>query len=520
MVVQPDGIIRFIEGCRLDKDYKNTVYFGGSEPQERYFRNTAVGIEFTRQSYQRYADGVIILQASADSMYKYNYLMFRNVHFSNKWFYAFVTKIEYVNNNACKIYYEIDVIQTWFIQDCVLMDSFVVREHPLIDTPGSNLIPENLECGDLVYTKIQDNYMPFKGGEYDILVCAGTNKTGANGQFFDTVYSNVFCGIDIHRYDSPSDAYAKIQQIVENREADSVVCVTQVPRAFFGGGPTDDFFPSIVTQPVGNNMNQNYDSVFKNNPMDNSEIGYTPKNKKLYTQPYFGILVTNSSGGSNTYAYEYFSDPKKPRFGLNYAMGANPECSLSPLDYKGVSINIEESLLCKDFPQCAFSTDSYKEYLARNAGKLNSYMVSSFMGTGGSAISGEYGKSIRGIAELHGKARDITSMPPRAHGTSVGNINYERNTVGFIAYRYQIRKEYAKIIDKYFDVYGYATNTIKVPAIATRPHWNYIKTDGCNIIGKAPAEVIKEISNIFDKGLTFWSYMWELGDYSLNNHLN
>ena len=51
---------------------------------------------------------------------------------------------------------------------------------------------------------------------------------------------------------------------------------------------------------------------------------------------------------------------------------------------------------------------------------------------------------------------------------------------------YSIKRQFAERIDKYFDMYGYLTNTVKVPNVNNRSNWNYVKTVGANILGNIP----------------------------------
>ena len=53
--------------------------------------------------------------------------------------------------------------------------------------------------------------------------------------------------------------------------------------------------------------------------------------------------------------------------------------------------------------------------------------------------------------------------------------------------------KYAKIIDKYFSMYGYKINDLKLPNISGRSNWNYVKTIGCNILGDIPQEDMEKI---------------------------
>lgn len=65
-----------------------------------------------------------------------------------------------------------------------------------------------------------------------------------------------------------------------------------------------------------------------------------------------------------------------------------------------------------------------------------------------------------------------------SNATLIGYKMFDKN----IFTRYTIKAQFAKRIDRYFDMYGYLTNTLKVPNTHNRPSWNYVKTIGANII--------------------------------------
>lgn len=83
--------------------------------------------------------------------------------------------------------------------------------------------------------------------------------------------------------------------------------------------------------------------------------------------------------------------------------------------------------------------------------------------------------------------------------------------------RYTIKKQFAERIDKYFDMYGYLTNTLKIPNINNRPNWNYIKTQGANITANIPQNDLLAIKNMFDNGITLWHNTNNFLNYSVNN---
>ena len=91
---------------------------------------------------------------------------------------------------------------------------------------------------------------------------------------------------------------------------------------------------------------------------------------------------------------------------------------------------------------------------------------------------------------------------------------------------------YAKMIDEYFSMFGYATNRVGKPNITSRPYWNYVKTSNCHITGKVDssggqitytrgmdAETKEKICSIYDEGITFWHYRQDMdvGNYSKDN---
>ena len=72
----------------------------------------------------------------------YNYCMYKNDSYKDKWFYAFITDIKYVNDGMSEVTIETDTFQTWQF-DIVYMNSFIEREHVGDDTIGLHTLPEN-----------------------------------------------------------------------------------------------------------------------------------------------------------------------------------------------------------------------------------------------------------------------------------------------------------------------------------------------------------------------------------------
>lgn len=152
--------IRLLSNVPFSNDYKNTRWFDTKASQESYFTSKPVVHTMSHANFQR-IDGYhyVAVNENIDDLWGTNYLMFQNAQYNNKWFYAFVTKLEYVQKNTTKVYFQIDVFQTWKF-DMNFKPSFIVREHcKLWNADGSpviNTIDEGLNYGieyDTVYAK-------------------------------------------------------------------------------------------------------------------------------------------------------------------------------------------------------------------------------------------------------------------------------------------------------------------------------------------------------------------------------
>lgn len=518
MLIQPDTVIKLLHNCPLDKTYDHTLFFASADAQVSYFTSLEKH-NLTKQSYQRYDRGWLTIQVAAEELYDCNYLMFRNSAFGTKWFYAFVTSVEYVNNVTSRVKYELDVMQTWFF-DYTLGHCFVEREHALVDIAGTNTVPENFELGDYVSSSF-DAPMSEEGrpilGSKSIVVAATFDKTGTDTT--GGIYSGIYSGLIYNVFDGTTDGMIEASEFILNnaKKGDGIVSVFMMPTAFVG----EILDPAKV-----------YDFAFNKNA---NPYGFTPHNDKLFTYPYNFLYVSNLQGNSAVFPFEYFSGGCE--FVLAGDMSCNPSVVLAPKNYKGVTVNYDEKLVLTGFPQCAYATDTFRAWLAQNATSL----VTSALGIGGQTalaqgrytqawnspqISYEASQLMGGamalslaanVASTMNEVYRHSTMPDQAH-TGTGSTSMAAlGLMNFALMQKHIRDEYARMIDEYFDMFGYATHRVKVPNRSSRPHWNYIKTVGCVLTGSIPADDTAKICAIYDKGITFWKKGSEVGNYSLDN---
>lgn len=509
MYIEPNTVIRLLKDCPLDTTYDHTLYFANASEQSTYFKELTK-YTLSQQTYQRVKRGSMRVAVQAENLYDCNYLMFQNTAFGNKWFYAFIKSVEYVNNITSEVEFEIDVMQTWYF-DYTLGRCFVEREHSVTDNIGDNLVPERLETGEYISSSFDATGK--LGGKSIVVACT-----------FDEEYKNVsgayYCGLFSGLY----------FVVFPNTTAGAQDCADFISGA---GAKTDGIVSVFLmaTNMVGAILDsaKTYD-ISKTKNLTTID-GYTPKNNKLFTYPYNFLYVTNLQGNHAEFPYEYFADDSC-NFTLCGDMSCNPQVVLAPNNYKGVAVNYDEKLVLSGYPQLAYNTDTFKAWLAQNGASLATSTLSSAMGVGvGVASALAMTNPVTATIALASTAVSASSlvgntvasvyehaiMPRQAHGSTGATTMAAIGLLDFAFMQKHIRAEFAKIIDDYFTMYGYATHRVKVPNRSARPHWNYTKTVGCVITGSIPSDDARKICAIYDNGITFWKSGDEVGDYSLDN---
>ena len=569
MLIQPDTNIRLIRNCPLNNKYEHTIYFETVEEQIAYFKSLP-GKPFTKQSYQRYASGVLTVQVLADEIYDCNYLMFQNAGFGLKWFYAFITKVEYVNNITSKVYYELDVMQTWHF-NYSLNRCFVEREHPSTDNIGDNLVNENIFYGDYVF---DENVTPTDGfGRTmdDLSMVMLYNPAiidiidiideliGNQVILKSGYYSGVYHGLNFF-----------VSRITEETVKSFDTLMANIDFLSGGGFVSCFIIPTMFVPEISGFYEYNRTYFMQLNR--NTKFGsYTPKNNKLFTYPYTCAYLTSNRGAGNEFAFERFSTNGLASFSAEGNLSTNPSVMCYPNAYKGVDSYLEGAVTIPAYPVCSWGEDGLTSWINNNlfstalslAGSATASAVSASLAPATTVIPSMTGGAVKAkdvykggltpdsemmdayikqnvkqkmypelIKESIGCAQRINDGST-SHGGASGDIMFgNRSGRKIYAMVKRITEEYAKIIDDYFTLYGYAVNRVKTPMRSTRPHWNYIKTKGCTITGSIPNDNYPEnygitkglpsddialICDIYDGGITFWHKPDEIGCYFLDN---
>lgn len=521
MIVQPNpnSIIKLYAGVPLDPTYSDTLYFDYVSDQIAYFDGLTPVRTFTANTYQRVNLGQFRAECAADDIYNVNYMAFQNTAFGNKWFYAFVTSVEYVNNGVALVTFEIDVMQTYFF-DVTLEQCYVEREHTISDELFSNLVPEPniVPLSDYIF----EGYHVLDPGTADqgvsayepdiVVMYVDVDGTTVDGGVFNRTYS----GASALAFTSDALGVAAVNQLIAGyiQKPEAIINIYMCPHWISRGTssgrsltPGSFFEPGAVTVLPSEIAARFYQQIGS----------YAPKNNKLFTYPY-SYLHLDSGSEARIFRFEFFKDPQSFDFWM-YGSNFSPiQLSISPRNYKGVTavhgLPVER-LTLSEYPFCSWNYDTYRAWAAQNTVPM---IIDASIGFGSSIVSGDVG----GVVQQAGNIAKSIYKAAISSDTIRGNVNngnalYSDGELNFKIARAHINESYLAIVDEFFTMYGYAVNRVKVPNRDVRPHWTYTKTNGCKLKGNCPGSVQQQICGIYDRGLTFWKNPSEVGQYNLNN---
>lgn len=283
---------------------------------------------------------------------------------------------------------------------------------------------------------------------------------------------------------------------------------------------------------------------FRNNNNSNT---YSAHNRKLYTAPYYNLLLTDNNGNGKTYDPALFNYTSDIRFNVYGSITTGGSVVAYPEDYKNIGQNYGEGFSMAKFPTCSWNTDSYTNWLTQTAvsranqekyaqQNLAMGVINGAVGIGSSLASGNYLGAVMGTSNLLSGVlnyqRIIDSLeeekyqhslvPNSLNGQSVAETMFGLGTYEIVLYAQTITGERAKQIDEYFDRFGYTVNKTDnlVQAITSRSKWNYVKTAECNISANIPDDDKAAIYNIFNSGITFWKNPSQIYRYDLGSQNN
>lgn len=469
----PNTVVKILKGIELDRDLENTYRFASLSAQQNFFSSPKrVKFQLENLQYLRTGENSIKLEKDTASLYDCNYLMFQNTGYMDasgrtRWFYAFIDRVDYVNEATSEIFYTIDPMQTWLF-DFKFADCMVEREHVRDDRIGKNVISEPVECGEYMQEVseyvVSPNSFEYKGGlittkpinqglvarntiaiqytgqQHTLTIdrpepYAGVSRgnkalqTGTVGQYptdlswyadFSLVTNveatgkyhsnNTVTGCpDLSNYSLQNLLTWITGDFIDNMDAKDIYAVFIYP-AYFSSVETGAVFDTYGSGSKEKVMQFDMSSSAGFKKTDGTF--FTPRNNKLYTFPYTRLTVSSHYGNVAHYKFELFKNGFKPKFKLISILTATPQAALIPVSYIGKIDSIDDMVTLPYVIEIPVKGDAFKTYIAENKGNIIASLSNTVLSAAIPAMSISSNVAMSSGGDVT-QARTIRSLSPK-----------------------------------------------------------------------------------------------------------
>jgi hypothetical protein len=450
-------------------------------------------------------DGYLRVPYVADALYKYNYVMYKNAHFTDKYFYAFITKIEYVNENTSYVYLETDVFNTWFY-GLNFNQSFIERQH--IATDDFNTLSDSVPTGQLVEKgSIEYN---FSGGYF--VFCSGdiTKADTSTSPTYTFKVSNYSVPCMVLYWDS-SDVQEMSQalQLIANKGwGDRILSATFIPYIAYSAGIN---VTSVDSTELGISLPvcTGFDGVQDLHAEISYDFSRLVTHKKSLTYPYAKIVIMDMTTGQSVELSPEKFDNMFAEFQIQCSISEVPSYKVIPKNYDGQFLAYNQALVTRCSTSLPVANNTYAKYMMMN-GDMN-HLKMGFAGLGilGSAIGGNPSGVIGGIHQITNviaQESQAAKLPNQL--TSITDGAQERILFqnGVKISLFMMDNFHQGVADEYWNMFGYPVRKLSYPLVRMpNKTYNYIKMLSPNITGNGiPQEDMMKIEEIFTKGVTLW----------------
>lgn len=528
----------------LARGYLHTLTFGSKTEQLNYF--TSLPSRYLAKSDWSYIrkNGFVRANIVADQLYQYNYCLYQNKEYGDKWFYAFVTRIEYVNETCSYVYIETDIWQSWQF-DIEWRNCYVEREHVSNDTVGNHTVPEPVSFSSDYYDFIQVSMSGTDELSGDVCYGIASSVTLATGA--KDAVRNIVSGCPqacylygFKDYTSFNNAINKFYSDATVYGDDPIVYTFTYPAEYHNGlNPESDGKLGYTATPVMRTWTRTKSSI-------TNTITATYKNNKCATFPFLSFEVMLPTQTID-YRVESFTGDTI-RFTGTLGVSANTTVGFTS-NYEDENLKFELS----DYPQAPFKSSLTGQWEANMLNlKLGTLLNigSTALGTNSIPSSVSYGEpqelspssvyqqptfDTSGSGMIANKVTNVAGsiyngasakinmemqqqrQTPTANGyTNTWTTLVTKRNRPIFGYSY-LKPEIMQTLDEFFTMYGYQVNRVKTPAHNNRPGFNYIKCSNAEMGGNMPQEDLDVINSTLNRGITLWHTTSGFMNYGINN---
>lgn len=421
---------------------------GGTEVLYVYQDNAITQLEsflhrtFFQYYYVREERQYVRIKATMPEVEGCNYLAFRNPSNGNKWFFGFIDRLVYINDNTVEIEFTIDPFPTYLGDTSKLDNVFVVRNTVSTndDTRGAFLQDDYVPNSAKVdYISLGDNSSYSLGASNARVYYAVSNPDDDSPQISANFINT---GVRVGRLTNNN-----IQAIKENGGV--IIGAYLMPNDWIS---TTDY---PIVRPIG--------ELF-GNPL--AHVASYSHNK-IKTGVYNKVVLITSQGARN-YELELFSNVNDIRFKILGLMTPCPSVFIYPTNYKGMADNLAEGMYmkCPSIPISANAVytnaqrteDALTAFKAIGHGALSGasagFMAFGAYGALAGGILGSLGGALGGDI-LRAKNQHMTQfMPPTISGQGEPVVAYDFSLKAQLFVSSPSQHDLYRI-SKYFDYFGY-----------------------------------------------------------------
>ena len=455
----PQTEVHLLSNVPFNFSYNNVMDFDTINEQTTYFLNKSK-LTFEDLTHQRVNNNMINLEVAYEDLYDVNYMMFQNDKIPGKWFYAFITKYDFVSPNVTRISYQIDVYQTWLF-DMAWQSTYVEREHTKRfnqdGTPVINTIEEDLNYGSdyrTVYKRKCNNdniiWLVAITKQPIEIITGSTSASSGHVAHIDSPLSYTLCPLDL---DGPmvymngkvngslyltslGESEATVGQLVSlfytayvpfsytlNTSTNNVVVndsnVHLVDKTSSGIGAFYSYYGD------GDWLPQNY--LISNDMYSNILPEY--EESKLLMYPYTVIELTDMQGNTATLKPQNF-DSKQLSFDVMACISAQPKTAIYPHGYLGntsgnvidFTNGIINNNIC-DIPIVDDYTASYMQANRNSIATTNKYaMDNALRGISQNSANNRLNNAIIDRQQSYTEADMYTGMLSSALNLNLGGV--------------------------------------------------------------------------------------------------
>ena len=569
--IQPQSEIRFFRNVPMDKEYHNAVYVGrGIGCTETFLENQLMAaprhlFTLTDYTFLRETKNTIRVKMPSTSLYQVDYICFKNPPYGpyarpEKWYFAFVDSVNYVNNETSDVTFTIDLITTWW-EEAMLKECFVERMHEPNDYFGKNLTPECFGIGDYKYaldntnpsapTVVKAELLNTRPNWTIIAInCASVDSSFWSGADHVVYYDGVLAGAKLYAFDDVITQSAQIKQLMQDTGANAndgggILGIFTIPKAVLSD--SDIVQDSKGYNVVASRLNGIHTDYQGYNFNDHLTLdGYLPLNTKMYSAPFCFCSLTLPNGECLVLRHEYmFANSGQsasfsfntgvelfcnrfPPFTLIFRPYANYGCGEATGNYPDQSIMQIEF---KDLPMGAYTFGAFERWMQQRfiptliQGATLTSIGSGMFNNGSNgvsqAISAQQGiQTARGASNLLIDTYNFLCQPPPSRGKVDANGLFASYSQSVEMKCMCVNHQDAERIDHFLWKYGYAQKKIMQPYRHSRSTYTYVQTVDCVIGGYLSAEDRLAISRIYNNGITFWVNMNDVGNYVFSRGAN